>query len=84
MFPIRSLGGSVPRLQFFWMNAVRPQGLQKLLLSATHLIDLHLIDIPDHISSQRMASYLPLRVKQPPTLSLAFQHHLYSPYQENR
>ena len=77
------LGGSAPRLQFFWMNAVRLQGLQKLLLSATHLIDLHLIDIPDYISSQRMATCLSVLTSLQ-TLSLAFGHHIYPPYKESR
>jgi F-box-like len=77
------LGGSAPHLQFLWMNAVRLQGLQKLLLSATHLIDLCLIDIPDYISSQRMATCLSVLTSLQ-TLSLAFEHHLYPPYQESR
>jgi hypothetical protein len=77
------LGGSAPRLQFFWMNAVPLQGLQKLLLSATHLIDLHLIDIPDYISSQRMATCLSVLTSLQ-TLSLAFPLHIYPPYQESQ
>ncbi|KAN0114369.1 hypothetical protein V8E52_006865 [Russula decolorans] len=77
------LGGSAPRLQFFWMNAVRLQGLQKLLLSATHLIELRLSDIPDYISSQRMATCLSVLTNLQ-TLSLVFGHHMYPPYQESR
>ena len=77
------LGGSAPLLQFLWMNAVRLQGLQKLLLSATHLIELHLIEIPDYISSQRTATCLSALTSLQ-TLFLAFQHHHYPPYQESR
>ena len=77
------LGGSAPRLQSFRINAVRLQGLQKLLLSATHLIDLHLFDIPDYISSQRMVTCLSVLTGLQ-TLSLAFQRDIYPSYQESR
>ena len=77
------LGGCAPRLQFFSMNGVRLQGLQKLLLSAAHLVDLHLIDIPDYISSQRTATCLSALTSLQ-TLSLAFQRRHYPPYQESR
>jgi len=77
------LGGSAPRLQFLRMNAVRLQGLQKLLFSATHLINLHLSDIPDYISSQRTATCLSVLTSLQ-TLSLVFQHYIYPQYQESR
>ena len=77
------LGGSAPRLQFIWMNAVRLQGLQKLLLSTTHLVELRLSDIPDYISSQRIATCLSALTSLQ-TLSLVFQHDLHLPYQESR
>ena len=77
------LGGSAPRLQFFRMNAVRLQGLQKLLLSATHLIVLHLTDIPDYISSQWMATCLSVLTSLQ-TFYLTFQPLIFPPYRESR
>ena len=40
------LGGSAPRLQILFLHSVSFPGLPKLLLSATHLVDLHLYNIP--------------------------------------
>jgi len=40
------LGGFAPRLEDLWLEGVPFPGLPKLLLSTTHLVDLHLIDIP--------------------------------------
>ena len=77
------LGGSAPRLQYIWMNAVKLRGLEKLLLSTTHLVDLHLIDIPEYIPYQPMATCLSLLTSLQ-TLNLAYQYSLYDPYQENR
>lgn len=76
------LGGSAPRPRFIWMNDTRFQGLRKLLLSATHLVDLHLIDISDHPSSQRMATCVSVLTSLQ-TLELSFQNN-YPPYQENQ
>ena len=44
--PDSFLGGSAPRLQYLEMNFIPFPGLPKLLLSATHLVDLHLYHIP--------------------------------------
>ena len=44
--PASFLGGSAPRLQELNLDSIRFPGLLKLLLSATHLDTLHLIDIP--------------------------------------
>jgi hypothetical protein len=78
------LGGSAPRLKFIRMNAVRFQGLQKLLLSATHLVDLHLIDMPNYTLPQQMATCLSVSTSLQ-TLSLAFdQHPTYLPDRERR
>ena len=44
--PASFLGGSAPRLQTLLLDSVPFPGLPKLLLSATHLVDLHLHDIP--------------------------------------
>ena len=44
--PDSFLGGSAPRLQSIQLGLVPFPGLPKLLLSATHLVDLQLDDIP--------------------------------------
>jgi hypothetical protein len=44
--PDSFLGGSVPRLRHFELSGFPFPGLPKLLLSATHLVHLHLSDIP--------------------------------------
>src|SRR5258708_5737056 len=41
------LGGSAPRLRHLSLNRIPFPGLPKLLLSATHLVDLHLWDVPN-------------------------------------
>ena len=45
VLPDSFLGGSAPRLEYLWLNRIPFPGLPKLLLSATHLVDLHLWDI---------------------------------------
>ena len=54
------LGGSTPRLRFLSLVAVPFPALPRLLLSATHLIKLHLHNIPHsgYISPEAMASCL--------------------------
>jgi hypothetical protein len=44
--PDSFLGGSAPRLQSFKLGGTPFPGLPKLLLSATHLVELRLINIP--------------------------------------
>ena len=44
--PDSFLGGCVPRLQKLYFHAIPFPGLPKLLLSAPHLVDLHLSSIP--------------------------------------
>ena len=44
--PASFLGGSAPQLQRLELNSLPFPGLPKLLLSATHLVTLHLYDIP--------------------------------------
>ena len=39
-------GGSAPQLRSLWLDSIPFPGLPKLLLSATHLVTLHLHDIP--------------------------------------
>jgi hypothetical protein len=46
VFPDSFLGGSAPRLQHLWFEGIPFPGLPKLLLSATHLVSLRLLDIP--------------------------------------
>ena len=58
--PDSFLGGSAPRLRHFELDGVPFPGLPKLLLSATHLVDLHLSNIPHsgYISPEAMATLL--------------------------
>ena len=44
--PASFLGGSAPRLRKLWLDSIQFPGLPKLLLSATHLVDVRLYDIP--------------------------------------
>jgi hypothetical protein len=44
--PDSFLGGSAPRLQYLWLNRIPFPGIPKLLLSATHLVELGLHTIP--------------------------------------
>jgi hypothetical protein len=54
------LGGSAPRLRIFSLDNISFPGLPKLLLSATHLIDLYLHRIPHsgYISPEVMVALL--------------------------
>jgi hypothetical protein len=58
--PDSFLGGSAPRLRFLWLDHAPFPGLQKLLLSATHIAILRLEDIPHsgYISPEAMATAL--------------------------
>ena len=58
--PDSFLGGSAPRLQKLWLKRIPFPGLLKLLLSATHLVDLYLDDIPHsgYISPEAMVTAL--------------------------
>ena len=58
--PASFLGGSAPQLQELWLNHILFPGLPKLLLSATHLVVLHLADIPHsgYFSPEAMAAGL--------------------------
>ena len=46
VFPASFLGGSAPALQTLCLNSIPFPGLPKLLLTATHLVDLSLWEIP--------------------------------------
>ncbi len=58
--PDSFLGGSVPRLQELFLEHIPSQGLPKLLLSATDLVDLRLTEIPHsgYISPEAMVTCL--------------------------
>jgi len=58
--PDSFLGGSAPRLQHFQLDGLPFPRLPNLLLSATHLVDLSLINIPHsgYISPEAMAALL--------------------------
>ena len=54
------LGGSAPHLRLLRLQGIPLPGLPTLLLSATHLVDLHLYDIPHsgYMSPEAMVSAL--------------------------
>jgi hypothetical protein len=58
--PNSFLGGYAPRLEFLWLNRIPFPGLPKLLLSATHLVQLYLVNISDSgfISPEEMVDAL--------------------------
>ena len=58
--PDSFLGGSAPRLEFLALGSIPFPGLPKLLLSATHLVRLHLYGIPHsgYISPDGMVAAL--------------------------
>jgi hypothetical protein len=60
VLPNSFLGGSAPRLRFLWLDRIPFPGLSKLLLSATHLVTLHLSNIPHsgYISPDAMVTAL--------------------------
>ena len=60
VLPESFLGGSAPRLRFFSLNAIPFPALPKLLFSATHLVNLWLLNIPHsgYISPEAMAACL--------------------------
>ena len=58
--PDSFLGESAPRLQYLTLSRIPFPGLPKLLLSATHLVELHLVDIPHsgYISPEAIVAVL--------------------------
>jgi hypothetical protein len=60
VLPDSFLGGSAPRLQYLSLDGISFPGLPKLLLSATHLVQLYLQDIPHsgYISPDAMLTIL--------------------------
>ena len=74
-FPASFLGGSVPHLQTLRMGRIPFPELPKLLLSATHLVDLRLFSVPysGYISPEVMVTCLSVLTKLE-TLFIEFPH----------
>jgi len=60
VLPETFLGGFAPRLQAFWLNGIPFSSFPEFIVSFTHIVDLHLLDIPSsgYISPEAMASCL--------------------------
>ena len=73
VLPDTFLRGSAARLQTLWLDFIPLGGLRKLLLSASDLVDLRLLHIPDsgYISPEAMVTCLS-RMTRLETLSLGF------------
>jgi hypothetical protein len=85
VIPDSFLGGSAPRLQFLWLEGILFPSLPKLLLSATHLVDLELRNIPrsGYISPEAMVTTLSTLTSLG-SLTLGFQSPQPFPDQESR
>jgi len=85
VLPDSFLGGSVPRLRSLALLAIPFPGLPKLLLSATHLVHIRLLDIPHsgYISPEVMATCLSMLTSLE-TLQLRFESPQSCPDNENR
>jgi hypothetical protein len=79
------LGGSAPRLQYLDLNCLPYLGLPKLLMSSTHLVTLHLLDIPHsgYISPEAMLTALSALTNLE-TFDLRFQSPRSRPDRESR
>jgi hypothetical protein len=79
------LGGSAPRLQYLDLNCLPYLGLPKLLMSSTHLVTLHLLDIPHsgYISPTAMLTALSALTNLE-TFDLRFQSPRSRPDRESR
>jgi hypothetical protein len=85
VLPDSFLGGSTPRLRYLALVSVPFPGLPNLLLSATHLVNLYLHDIPHsgYISPAAIATCLSMLTSLEP-LQLEFGSPQSCPDQENR
>ena len=85
VIPDSFLGGSAPRLRIFDLSGIPFPGLPKVLLSATHLVHLHLERIPHsgYISPEAMAALLSVSSCLK-SLSLGFQSPQSHPDQKSR
>ena len=83
--PASFLGGSAPLLEALKLNNIPFPGLPKLLLSATHLVDLSLLNIPHsgHFSSEVMASCLSMLTRLE-TLEIGFKSPRSRPGRKSR
>ena len=83
--PDSFLDGSTPRLRAFELHGIPFLGLPKLLLSATHLVDLALSNIPDsgYISPEAVAALLSM-LSSLRTFILQFQCPKSRPDRESR
>jgi hypothetical protein len=83
--PDSFLGGSAPRLQYLWLKDIPFPGLPKLLLSAIHLVELHLHSIPQsgYLSPEEMITCLSALTGLE-RLSLGFQSPQSYPNMENQ
>jgi hypothetical protein len=83
--PDSFLGGSAPRLRLLTLLGIPFPGLPKLLLSATHLVQLHLSGVPHsgYISPEEMVTCLSVLTSLE-RLSLGFESPQSSPDQESR
>ena len=83
--PYSFLGGSAPRLLFLELDNIPFPGLPKLLLSATQLTCLTLINIPHsgYISPKEMIAFLPM-LSNLESLSLEFQSPKSRPDRESQ
>ena len=79
------LGGSAPRLRCLKLESISFLGLPKLLLSATHLVELHLYDIPHsgYISPKAMVTLLLSVLSSLEKLSLGFRSPQSRPERES-
>jgi hypothetical protein len=85
VIPDSFLDGSAPRLRIFTLSGISFPGLPKLLLSATHLVNLQLSDIPHSgcISPEAMVALL-FALSSLETLGLVFQSPQSHPDWESR
>ena len=78
VIPNSFLGGSTPRLRSFTLTCISFPGLPKLLLTATHLVKLHLYHVPHsgYISPKAMVALLSV-------LSSLKSLHLHFPFPQS-
>jgi hypothetical protein len=83
--PTSFLGGSAPLLQKLWLTSISFPGLTKLLLSATHLVNLELRNIPQsgYISPEAMAASLSVMTRLE-TLGIGFESPRSHPDRKSR
>ena len=85
VIPDSFLDGSAPRLQSFTLHGIPFPALPKLLLSVTHLVELHLFKIPHsgYISPEAIVALLSV-LSRLESLSLKFQSPQSRPDRETR